>query len=117
MPVTASDTANHLRARAAARGHAGARRAARLLAQVPAAAELLRTRYGATEVLLFGSLATGAVTERSDVDLAARGIASADYFAALADLMALFGASVDLVRLEDAPLSLLDRIAAEGRTP
>ena len=117
MTVTASDTASHLRARAAARGHAGALRAARLLAQVSAAADLLRARYGATEVLLFGSLATGSSTEQSDVDLAARGIAPGDYFRALADLMASFGAPVDLVRLEEAPQSLLDRIAAEGRRP
>jgi predicted nucleotidyltransferase len=115
MPVTASDTANHLRARAAARGQAGALRTARLRARVPAAIDLLRTRYGATDVLLFGSLATGSATEQSDVDLAVRGIAPDHYFRALADLMALFCAPVDLVRLEEAPQSLLERIAAEGR--
>jgi hypothetical protein len=36
------------------------------------------------------------------------------YFAALADLMTLFGAAVDLVRLEEAPESLRGRILAEG---
>ncbi len=63
--------------------------------------------------MLFGSLATGTATAESDVDLAARGVRSDDYFAELADLMAVFGGPVDLVRLELAPPSPLDRIAAE----
>ena len=64
---------------------------------------------------LFGSLTTGTATERNVVDLATRGLSPGDYFAALADLMALFDGPVDLVRLELAPPSLLDRIAAEGK--
>jgi predicted nucleotidyltransferase len=115
MVVTAADTAEHLRKQAGERQRAAAARASRLLASVPAAAQLLREHYGAGEVVLFGSLATGAATDRSDVDVAARGLATADYFAALADLMALFGGPVDLVRLEEAPPSLAARIAAEGR--
>jgi predicted nucleotidyltransferase len=116
MTVTAAEAARHLRSRAAERARAAEQRAARLLGLAPSAAELLRSRYGAHEVLLFGSLATGAFGERSDVDLAVRGVDQGDYFAALADLMALFGGPVDLVRLEQAPASLGDRIAAEGRS-
>lgn len=114
MVVRASEAAAHLRTRAEARAHAGVQRALRLRAQLPAAAALLRQRYGASEVVLFGSLATESATERSDVDLATRGVAPDDYFAALADLMAVFGSPVDLVRLESAPPSLVDRIDAEG---
>ena len=115
MAVTAADAARHLRSRAAQRARAAEERAVRLLGLVPSAAELLRNRYAAREVVLFGSLATGTFTELSDVDLAVRGIDAADYFAALGELMALFGGPVDLVRLEQAPASLVDRIAAEGR--
>ena len=115
MPVTATDTARHLRARAADQTRAAEARAARLLSALPAAADLLRTRYGVTDVVLFGSLATGTFTDRSDVDIAVRGLDPTHYFAALADLMALFAGPVDLVRLEQAPPSLLDRIASEGR--
>jgi predicted nucleotidyltransferase len=115
MAVTAAEVARHLRCRAAEGARAAEQRAVRLLGLVPSAAELLRNRYGAREVVLFGSLATGSFKERSDVDLAVRGIGQAEYFAALADLMALFGGPVDLVRLEQAPPSLIDRIAAEGR--
>jgi predicted nucleotidyltransferase len=115
MSVRAAETASHLRAQAAARARAGERRAARLRDILPAAADLLRSRFGATEVVLFGSLTTGTFTDRSDVDLAVCGIASSDYFAALAALMALFGGPVDLVRLEQAPPSLAERISREGQ--
>ncbi len=90
-------------------------RAAQLLAYLPAAIALLTQRYGARRVTLFGSLARGDATARSDVDLACEGIEPSRYFDALADLMTLFSAPVDLVRLEEAPESLLQRIAAEGR--
>lgn len=70
---------------------------------------------GASEVILFGSLATGDVRETSDVDLAVRGLPANRYFAMAGALMAHFVAPVDLVRLEDAPQSLCDRIAQEGR--
>lgn len=115
MVGRASEAAAHLRRRAEERARAGELRASRLRGLLPGAASLLRTRYGAQEVVLFGSLATGTATERSDVDLATRGLSPGDYFAALADLMALFDGPVDLVRLELAPPSLLDRIAAEGK--
>ena len=98
-----------------ARRRAQARaRAERLRSRLPDAVALLRQRYGAQRVVLFGSLATEIGTHIGDVDLALEGIAPQAYFAALADLMALFGAPVDLVRLEEAPESLRDRIAAEG---
>jgi predicted nucleotidyltransferase len=112
MAVTTAEAARHLRRLAAERACLAEQRAVRLLSLVPAAAQLLRGRYGAREVLLFGSLAAGTWTERSDVDLAVRGVDQAECFAALADLMALFGGPVDLVRLEQAPASLVDRIAA-----
>jgi len=115
VAVSAAEAARHLRDRAAVRARAAQDRAARLLAAVPAAAELLRSRYGARDLVLFGSLATGHFTDRSDVDLAVRGIDPSDYFAALADLMELFGGPVDLVRLEQAPASLIARVVEEGR--
>jgi predicted nucleotidyltransferase len=78
------------------------------------ARELL-VAYGARRVWLFGSLAAGHPKPDSDIDLAAEGIDADVYFKALADLMALFQAPVDLVRWEDAPASLRDRILVEGR--
>jgi predicted nucleotidyltransferase len=65
-------------------------------------------------VILFGSLATGTCRDTSDVDLAVSGVPRSLYFPVLADLMALFGAPVDLVRMEEVPKSLRGRIVAEG---
>lgn len=69
-------------------------------------------------VILFGSRARGDAGLRSDVDLAveAPGASAQDWFR-LADLAedADTLLSIDLVRFEDAPPELRERIAAEGR--
>lgn len=117
MSVTAAEALAHLRRAEARRAAAGSQRAARLLGLLPAAARLLRERYGVRRVVVFGSLVAGHATTESDVDLAVEGLRLGDYFEALADLMHLFGGPVDLVRLEDAPASLRDRVAQEGRAP
>jgi predicted nucleotidyltransferase len=49
------------------------------------------------------------------VDLAVEGLPATAYFQALAELMALFGTRVDLVRLEEAPPSLCERVDEEGQ--
>jgi predicted nucleotidyltransferase len=89
-------------------------RAARLRALLPQAKRALIERYGVRRVILFGSLASGRVSDRSDVDLAVEGMASEVYFPALADLMGLLGCPVDLVRVEDALPSLRAAIDADG---
>jgi predicted nucleotidyltransferase len=112
--VTPTDTARHLRHLVAERHRRAAGRARRLRQGLPAAAQLLGEIYGARRVVLFGSLATGSVSETSDVDLAVEGLPGPRYFAALSDLMALLACPVDLIRIEEAPESLRQRIAAEG---
>ncbi len=107
--------ASTLRRRAESRAARASSRAEALLALMPEARHLLCDRYSATSVVLFGSLAAGDCRDTSDVDLAVTGLASVQYFAALTDLMNLFGVPVDLVRLEEASSSLKDRIVAEGR--
>ena len=81
-----------------------------------AAASLLETRFGATRVVLFGSvLRPGAFHERSDVDLAVWGLTSHAYWAALAALEELDPAlGIDLIRAESARDTLLAVIAAQG---
>ncbi len=78
------------------------------------AARVLVEEFGASEVWLFGSVATGRMHERSDVDIAARGIPDARYFAALARVSGLLSAPVDLVPLESAAPGLIERVRAEG---
>ena len=89
-------------------------RAERIWATVAAAAELLRGRYGATRVAVFGSLVSGDVGPDSDLDLAVEGVTPETYFEALADVMDIAQAGVDLVRLETAAPSLIARIEETG---
>jgi predicted nucleotidyltransferase len=81
-----------------------------------AAAELLREQFGATRVVAFGSLAhRDGFTPWSDIDLAAWGIASGEFYRAVA---AVSGSSpefkIDLVAPEDCPPKLRDVIEREG---
>jgi predicted nucleotidyltransferase len=85
----------------------------RLRSRLPAVAAHLRA-LGATDVVLFGSLAEGRFREDSDVDLAVRGL---DWRTVLGESVRcadLLDRHVDLVRLEEAPPSLLARIAEVG---
>ena len=99
---------------------ADARRHARFLRAwelARAGAEALRSRFGATEVLVFGSLTDESrFHTHSDIDLAARGIREEDYLDALG---ALFDVSTeflfDLVLIEYASPRLQKRIAEDGQ--
>jgi predicted nucleotidyltransferase len=113
MPTTVDEAARYLNQETALRDARAEARAERLRARLVDAKHIL-IGYGAHRVFLFGSLATGRFGEQSDLDLAVEGLPALSYFAALADLMALFEAPVDLIRLEEAPETLLERIRLEG---
>ena len=113
--VSPAQVRAQLERREAARREAGERRASALRARLPAMAAALRA-HGAARVVLFGSLAAGTPTSASDVDLAVEGLPPERFFAALAEVMKLAACPVDLVRLEEAPASLTERIAAEGKS-
>lgn len=70
---------------------------------------------GAERVVLFGSLATGRYG-RVDIDLAVTGLPRDRYFDLLGELLwdAAPDFTVDLVRTEDAPPLLHERITEEG---
>jgi len=80
------------------------------------AADLLRSQYGASRVLVFGSLAEGThFSERSDIDLAAQGLRPEEHFAALGRLLALFTEfEFDLVDLDACPEGLREAILKTG---
>ncbi|NKQ35974.1 MAG: nucleotidyltransferase domain-containing protein [Chloroflexi bacterium] len=79
-------------------------------------AEILRTRFHAEKVIVFGSLLDRSrFHERSDIDLAAWGIAEKDYLRALGSLLDLTTEfSVDLVRVEEAREHLRKEIETQG---
>jgi predicted nucleotidyltransferase len=90
-------------------------RAQRLRGLLPAAATRLRAR-GASRVVLFGSLATGAEPHaESDIDLAVAGLDDDAIAESTLELEALTGARIDLVALERAPSRLRSRIARDGK--
>ncbi len=62
-------------------------------------ADLLK-KSGAREVYVFGSVATGRVTEDSDVDLAVSGLPPEIFFTTMARLVDLFDRPVDLIDLD-----------------
>jgi uncharacterized protein len=64
------------------------------------AVAILRT-YGATEVYLLGSACSGDFDpERSDIDLAVRGIPAKDFYGAVGETMCSLGREVDVVDLD-----------------
>jgi predicted nucleotidyltransferase len=79
--------------------------------------ELLVREFGATKVYLFGSLTRdGSFHERSDTDLAAEGIAPAQFFKAGAALARAcdYRYRVELVDLEAVREGMRELILAEG---
>ena len=102
------------RAAEASRTLALRRACAREVAQQAAA--LLKEQFGATQVALFGSTVHGHwFSATSDIDLAASGLASDDYFTAVARLQDLSPEfKVDLVALEHCKAELRESIAREG---
>ena len=81
------------------------------------ASALLKERFGATRVVVFGSLAHERwFSETSDIDLAAWGLKDEDYFTAVARLQDLSPEfEVDLIAMEHCKPSLRDTILKEGK--
>jgi predicted nucleotidyltransferase len=79
-------------------------------------ADLLRKKYGATRVVLFGSLAHNAwFTPRSDIDICAEGIPVDRFFQAESEIQdSSEGFKIDLVDPQECSPELLREIEQEG---
>lgn len=88
----------------------------RLIEKAREAAAMLKEKYGATRVVLFGSLAHKIwFDDWSDVDLATDGVAGTDLYRAWADTVAIIRErEVDLVDLTEARPSILQQIETHG---
>lgn len=78
----------------------------------------LKERFKASKVLLFGSVTSTDFSEWSDIDLAVWGIATRDYFRAVAyasGYSSIF--KIDLVDAEDCQPALLQHIIRYGIEP
>ena len=71
-------------------------------------------RHGATEVWLFGSLATDRDGGDPDIDLAVRGLPARRFFDCYGELLMAAPAPVDLVDLETCPPHLREAVLREG---
>jgi predicted nucleotidyltransferase len=103
--------------RAAARSDELRQREVRAWTVARQAAEVLRSRFGASRVVLFGSLVRpGAFTRWSDVDVAAWGLRPSETFAAVAAVLALDReVEVNLVDMGTCSPALAEAIDREGR--
>jgi len=80
------------------------------------AARILKKKYGATRVVLFGSLARSSMfATTSDIDLYAEGVPGIRFFEAEAEIEEIAkGFRVDLVETKECPPQLLREIEDEG---
>jgi len=77
---------------------------------------VLKDKYKVKKVFLIGSLVTGFIHERSDIDLVVEGLSSDLYMKALTDLWDLLPAGVELnlIPYEDAFENLKEETLKEG---
>ncbi len=75
------------------------------------AAQLLKTQFGATQVILFGSLLSDKFHEDSDIDLAVSGLPENQYFQAVGCLLGLGEFDFDLVEISQARPVIAQAIA------
>ncbi|MEW5720511.1 MAG: nucleotidyltransferase domain-containing protein [Chloroflexota bacterium] len=89
---------------------------ARAWEQARQAARVLREQFGATRVVVFGSLAHNLwYSERSDIDIAVWGIAPEDFFQAVADVNTVgVKFEINLVDPTTARPFILEAIQHEG---
>ena len=96
-------------------GHETSAYADRLRTLLPGLVQVLSQEPEVCRIWLFGSLAWGTVHSQSDIDLAVEGLPARRLFAAQGELLLASPASVDLLRLEEAPAELAARVRSEGQ--
>ena len=116
MPESFAEYMPHIRARQRREQHEWESRREVAWAGAHRAAELLRTRFGARQVIAFGSLVRlGPYDANSDIDLAVEGIVPRQFFRASAvEATAVGQFELDLIDLADCPARLRAEILREG---
>ena len=75
------------------------------------AASLLKEEFGATQVILFGSLLTETFHESSDIDLTVMDLPEKQYFQAVGRLLGLGDFDFDLVEMQHARPEIVQAIS------
>lgn len=106
-----------VRRRRASQAAAISKRRQRALSVAKKAARLLREKFGATEVILFGSLARrGDFSLHSDIDLAERGIPPENYLEAMDTVLHLDREfKIDLIEIATCLPAMLAEIEKDGK--
>lgn len=106
-----------VRRRRASQAAAISKRRQRALSVAKKAARLLRENFGATEVILFGSLARrGDFSLHSDIDLAERGIPPENYLEAMDTVLHLDREfRIDLIEIATCLPAMLAEIEKDGK--
>ena len=80
------------------------------------AAEVLREKYGASRVILFGSLSYDSwFTPRSDIDLCVEGVSVKSFFRAESEIEEIAsGYRLDLLDIRECSPELLKHVEMEG---
>ncbi len=73
------------------------------------------SRYGANQVILYGSMARGTYRPDSDIDLCVRGLPSQNFFRALAECLMASHRSLSIVDFDNSHGYCRERILAEGK--
>ena len=73
------------------------------------------SRYGANQVILYGSMATGTYRPNSDIDLCVEGLPAQNFFRALAECLMSAHRSVSVVDLGNLHGYFRERVLAEGK--
>lgn len=73
------------------------------------------SRYGANQVILYGSMARETYRPNSDIDLCVEGLPSKNFFRALAECLMASHLSLSIVDFDDSQGYFRERILAEGR--
>lgn len=80
-------------------------------------AELLSARFGATRIIVFGSLVRGECFDaESDIDMAVAGITPADFFTAMAAANEISHQWVDLKPMESLDPHFLQKVLTMGKS-
>lgn len=83
--------------------------------EVKQVACLLREKFGATKVIVFGSLVRDRFGKDSDIDVAAEGIENAAFFEALTAVNEIGERWIDLKPMESLDARFKSRVLATGR--
>lgn len=113
MPTSVDDVVTILLSRRKVEDASAAAAASEARRRLPELVDVAR-RYGVRSLYLFGSLADGRFMSGSDIDLAVEGLDRLLLFRLSAELNQIVDQQVDLLRLEEAPPSLVERVRSTG---